>query len=70
MSTTLCFDFGNTRMKCGVFTDGQFVEELVLEDDRDEASKVRGSEGKTQGCREGAEGWKLQAGKGKTQAAR
>ncbi|HTR30269.1 MAG TPA: type III pantothenate kinase [Puia sp.] len=35
MGTTLCFDFGNTRMKCGVFTDGQFLEEVVLEDDRD-----------------------------------
>jgi type III pantothenate kinase len=40
MSTTLCFDFGNTRMKCGVFTDGQFVEELVLEDDRDETIRA------------------------------
>jgi type III pantothenate kinase len=35
MATTLCFDFGNTRMKCGVFTDGQFVEELVLGNDSD-----------------------------------
>jgi type III pantothenate kinase len=40
MSTTLCFDFGNTRMKCGVFTDGQFQEELVLEDDRDETIRA------------------------------
>ncbi|HUB59072.1 MAG TPA: type III pantothenate kinase [Puia sp.] len=40
MGTTLCFDFGNTRMKCGVFTDGQFREEVVLEDDRDET--IRG----------------------------
>ena len=36
MSTTLCFDFGNTRMKCGVFTDGIFQQEQVLEDDRNE----------------------------------
>src|SRR5580700_303757 len=34
-TTTLCFDFGNTRLKCGVFTDGKFVEELVLVDDSD-----------------------------------
>jgi type III pantothenate kinase len=36
MSTTLCFDFGNTRMKCAVFTDGKFVLEQVLEDDKEE----------------------------------
>ena len=36
MATTLCFDFGNTRMKCGVFLDGNFAEELVLQDDSDE----------------------------------
>lgn len=36
MSTTLCFDFGNTRMKCAVFRDGKFAEEQVLEDDREE----------------------------------
>ncbi len=36
MSTTLCFDFGNTRMKCAVFTGGEFVREHVLEDDREE----------------------------------
>ena len=35
MSTTLCFDFGNTRMKCAVFTDGEFRQELVLENDSD-----------------------------------
>jgi type III pantothenate kinase len=40
MSTTLCFDFGNTRMKCGVFTDGQFVEELVLEDDSEQTIRA------------------------------
>ena len=36
MNTTLCFDFGNTRMKCGVFVDGLFTEEIVLGDDRDD----------------------------------
>jgi type III pantothenate kinase len=34
MATTLCFDFGNTRMKCAVFTNGEFVREHVLENDR------------------------------------
>jgi type III pantothenate kinase len=33
MSTTLCFDFGNTRKKCAVFVDGRFYKEQVLEDD-------------------------------------
>lgn len=31
MQTTLCFDFGNTRLKCAVFHDRDFKEELVLE---------------------------------------
>jgi type III pantothenate kinase len=31
MQTTLCFDFGNTRLKCAVFNDRDFKEELVLE---------------------------------------
>ena len=31
--TTLCFDFGNTRLKCAVFADRQFKELLVLEND-------------------------------------
>jgi len=31
--TTLCFDFGNTRLKCAVFTDGHFSELLVLQND-------------------------------------
>src|SRR5262249_40387215 len=35
MATTLCFDFGNTRMKCAVFIDGIFSEEQVLADDGD-----------------------------------
>jgi type III pantothenate kinase len=33
MPTSLCFDFGNTRLKCAVFSEGKFVEEIVLEDD-------------------------------------
>ena len=36
MATTLCFDFGNTRMKCAVFTDGKFIHEQVLEDDQEQ----------------------------------
>jgi type III pantothenate kinase len=35
MSTTLCFDFGNTRMKYAVFVDGEMVQEQVLENDND-----------------------------------
>ncbi|MEP6674905.1 MAG: type III pantothenate kinase [Ferruginibacter sp.] len=31
--TTLCFDFGNTRLKAAVFNDDQFVKELILEND-------------------------------------
>ncbi len=34
METALCFDFGNTRLKCGVFRDGQLRERLVLPDDQ------------------------------------
>lgn len=33
MATTLCFDFGNTRLKCAVFVNGQIQQLLVLEDD-------------------------------------
>lgn len=33
MSTTLCFDFGNTRLKCAVFTGNQFIKEIFLEND-------------------------------------
>jgi type III pantothenate kinase len=36
MPTTLCFDFGNTRMKCAVFTGGEFISEHVLDNDNDE----------------------------------
>jgi len=40
MSTTLCFDFGNTRKKCAVFFDADFAEELVLENDDDETIRM------------------------------
>jgi type III pantothenate kinase len=36
MPKTLCFDFGNTRMKCAVFSGNEFYKEHVLENDRDE----------------------------------
>lgn len=36
MATTLCFDFGNTRLKCGVFEDGQLKEVVTLENDHDD----------------------------------
>lgn len=32
MATTLCFDFGNTRLKAAVFTNGEFVNDLILKD--------------------------------------
>jgi type III pantothenate kinase len=34
--TTLCFDFGNTRLKCAVFNDRELQEVLVLENDSDD----------------------------------
>jgi type III pantothenate kinase len=36
MSVTLCFDFGNTRLKCAVFSDGKFSEEILLDNDNEE----------------------------------
>lgn len=33
MRKTLCFDFGNTRLKCGVFEEATFIEEFILPDD-------------------------------------
>ncbi len=33
MQTTLCFDFGNTRLKCAVFNDGKLHTVAVLTDD-------------------------------------
>ncbi len=40
MSITLCFDFGNTRLKCGVFSGREFQEETVL--DNDDESTILG----------------------------
>lgn len=33
MSTTICFDFGNTRLKAAVFNEGQLKEIIILPDD-------------------------------------
>ncbi len=33
MPTTLCFDFGNTRLKCAVFSGKEFLKEIVLDND-------------------------------------
>jgi len=35
-SVTLCFDFGNTRLKCGVFNGPEIREVLTLENDKEE----------------------------------
>ena len=35
-STTICFDFGNTRLKCGVFKNNLIAEVIVLADDGSE----------------------------------
>src|SRR5688572_27543006 len=36
MSTTLCFDFGNTRRKCAVFQKAGLEKVIVLKDDSNE----------------------------------
>ena len=36
MNTTLCFDFGNTRLKYGLFINGQLSEIVSLADDSNE----------------------------------
>ena len=36
MSTTFCFDFGNTRKKCAVFNETEIKEVIVLRDDSKE----------------------------------
>ncbi|MEP6597424.1 MAG: type III pantothenate kinase, partial [Ginsengibacter sp.] len=33
MQTTVCFDFGNTRLKCAVFNNSELKELIVLEND-------------------------------------
>lgn len=35
-TTTLCFDFGNTRLKCAVFEDGILLDLLVMDNDHDD----------------------------------
>lgn len=40
MRTTLCFDFGNTRLKCAVFRNAELSEVLALANDSDET--IRG----------------------------
>lgn len=35
--TTLCLDFGNTRLKCGVFINKDFAKEVILPNDSVEA---------------------------------
>jgi len=39
-TTTLCFDFGNTRMKCAVVVDGAIIKEQVLADDNEETIRA------------------------------
>lgn len=39
-TTTLCFDFGNTRMKCAVVVDGAIIKEQVLADDSEETIRA------------------------------
>jgi len=39
LNTTLCFDFGNTRLKCGVFINGRLSEVFVMDDDGNETIK-------------------------------
>ena len=36
---TLCFDFGNTRLKCAVFKNSSIEEIIVLENDNDDTFK-------------------------------
>ena len=33
MTTTLCFDFGNTRLKAAVFHDDQYIETYILQEE-------------------------------------
>src|SRR5258708_21378874 len=36
MSITLCFDFGNTRLKCAVFSGKELKKIIVLQNDNEE----------------------------------
>lgn len=40
MQKTLCFDFGNTRYKCGVMEDDNFKEEIILTGLPDEIAQL------------------------------
>ena len=33
MTKTICFDFGNTRLKAAVFENDNFSEEIILPND-------------------------------------
>ena len=33
---TLCFDFGNTRLKAALFVNHELIEEIILQDDKEE----------------------------------
>ncbi|MBO9573151.1 MAG: type III pantothenate kinase [Chitinophagaceae bacterium] len=35
MASTICFDFGNTRLKCGVFKGDQLIESVTLDNDNE-----------------------------------
>ncbi len=37
MQTSLCFDFGNTRLKCAIFSGRELKDVIVLESDSNEA---------------------------------
>lgn len=39
MNTTICFDFGNTRLKCGVFVNDQLTEVFSMPDDSNRTIK-------------------------------
>lgn len=39
MQTTLCFDFGNTRLKCAVFNNDEIKDVIALVDDSNETIK-------------------------------
>ena len=40
MATTLCFDFGNTRLKCAVFSNGKLEALVVLDDTSEQTIKA------------------------------
>ena len=44
MSTTLCFDFGNTRKKVAVFKEAEIDKVIVLPDDSVDAIELLISE--------------------------